>query len=139
MPEYSLKIGLVKSGKQEFRTMPVPFWPDLLLRHDQGCTPAIRVAGTRQARKNAIRRPFETLCARGLPGFVEIASKVLPRWAFRRLPAAYNNVSTLFAITYTFHLNDIMDRNVGYVGLFQACVRFQVALAHTDASLKISL
>jgi hypothetical protein len=77
----------------------------------------IRVAGTGW-REIAIRRPLETLrlCAAACLGSVEIVAKVLLRLAFHHLPAAFNDVSALFTITYTVQVNDIMDRNVGYVG-----------------------
>ena len=76
----------------------------------------IRVAGTRQARKIAIRRPplRHSAPRRAQVCGDRIVAKVLPRLAFRHLPGASNDVIALFAITYTFPLNDIMDRNVGY-------------------------
>jgi hypothetical protein len=40
---YHVQVGALET--QEFRTMPVPFWLILLLRHDQGCTPAILLRG----------------------------------------------------------------------------------------------
>jgi hypothetical protein len=76
----------------------------------------IRVAGTGWRAKlpfGGPLRPLDTL-RRGLPGSVEIVPKVLLRLAFHHLPAAFNDVIALFTITYTFQMNDVMDRNVGY-------------------------
>jgi hypothetical protein len=41
---YHVQVGALET--QEFRTMPVPFWPDLLLRHDQGFAPAVLLRGS---------------------------------------------------------------------------------------------
>ena len=76
----------------------------------------IRVAGTRQRAKFPFGGRSDILC-HDLPGFVKIVAKVLPRLAFRRIPAVLNAVSTLCIIPYAFRWNDIRDCNVGYDGL----------------------
>ena len=79
----------------------------------------IRVARNKTGAQNChSEAPLETLYAAAYLGLVEIVAKVLPRLALRDLPADRNNVIALFAITYTLHLNDIMDRHVGYVGRY---------------------
>ena len=76
----------------------------------------IRVAGTRLRAKFPFGGRSDILC-HDLPGFVKIVAKVLPRLAFRRIPAVLNAVSTLCIIPYAFRWNDIRDCNVGYDGL----------------------